>query len=90
MKIELIVTDEGIFVSVDGEFADQLGHDEALGVVAAALFSGRRIPYVRSYESWTRWNERYGTHRLEPVQALIEDRRVISTAHTGLRPLHRS
>lgn len=46
------------FVRVDDSFADHLGIDEAIGVVASALFSAGRPLFVRTYAEWARvsWN----------------------------------
>ena len=42
--------------------------DEALGVVAAALYGGAsRPPYVKSYEAWAAFEERYGPKPARPV-----------------------
>ena len=54
MKIEIERRDANdYYVRVDDWFADRLGVDEALGVVASALFrtTGRPL-FVRSYEEW--------------------------------------
>ena len=51
----------GWTVIVDDLFAEGLGKDEALGVVASALFSCKPI-FVCSYEEWvqqTRWWNRF-------------------------------
>lgn len=63
MHIELLKTsDAGYTVIVDGLFCDLLAPDEALGVVAAAIFAGvKRVPYVRSYAEWDRWERKYHT-----------------------------
>ena len=53
-QLEMFFTEEGhLTVIVDGRFADHLCVDEALGVVASALFSGRKeLPYLKTYEQW--------------------------------------
>lgn len=68
LKIEVLnIAGAGYTVIVDGLFSDQLGKDEALGVVAAALFSGAsRIPYVKSYEEWARFNAMFGPKPHKP------------------------
>lgn len=67
MHLELIQTERGYFtVIVDGQFADRLCPDEALGVVAAAIYRGcTRLPYVQSYEQWDRFDQRY-RHKDDP------------------------
>ena len=59
-------------VVVDDLFADHLAPDEALGVVAAALFSGspKKHPFLRSYESWLWFEKRYRNYS-RPVTALL-------------------
>lgn len=59
MNITIRVCDGWAMVRVGDLFADHLGKDEALGVVASALFSSAPPMYVRSYEEWVRWNERF-------------------------------
>lgn len=59
MKISIQTDDSGCHVIVDDKWADCLGRDEALGVVASALFSDH-VLYVRTTEEHARWNERYG------------------------------
>lgn len=60
-RIEIIPTDSNQFtVIVGGVFADRLTVDEALGVVASALFRPEKPPlYARSYEQWMRFNSKY-------------------------------
>lgn len=62
MKIELLQSDrKGDWtVIVDGIFADHLCPDEALGVVAAAIFGGfpRHHPFLKTYEQWRHFRER--------------------------------
>ena len=58
-------------VIVDGEFASMLTVDEALGVMASALFGERPI-FVKSYEAWVAWEKsltKIGTYK-EPVALL--------------------
>jgi len=70
MKIEVFETDPGYYTAiVDSEFADGLTKDEALGVVASALFSSRPI-FVRSYEEWVRWHEQFAGMKRETVPLL--------------------
>lgn len=92
MRIEINEDEEGGYftVVVNGQFADMLGRDEALGVVAHALFSNvMRAPYLQSYAGWDAWNRRYRVDESKPPIALLADQRVLSTAHTGIRPLFR-
>lgn len=65
--LELFETEQGHFtVIVGGVFADHLGRDEALGVVASVLFAGTKgVPYLKTYEQWSWWQERY-RHRDTP------------------------
>jgi len=50
MKIELFQTLRGFYtVIVDDQFADMLTKDEALGVIASALFGSGKPIFVRSY-----------------------------------------
>ena len=74
MHIEVLKVDGSFTVIVDGKFADHLCPDEALGVVAAAIFSGfTRIPYVKSYEEWDRWERKYRckVEPLPPIAGLL-------------------
>lgn len=62
LHIELIEPEQGHFtVIVGGRFADHLCRDEALGIVAAALFGGQQgpLPYLRTYEQWDYWDREY-------------------------------
>lgn len=61
LHIELIEPEPGHFtVIVGGRFADHLCRDEALGVVAAALYAGATgLPYLRTYEEWEYWDRKY-------------------------------
>ena len=52
MKIELIKTSGTWFVAVDDKIADELSNDEALAVVAQALFSGASPRYVKTKSEW--------------------------------------
>jgi hypothetical protein len=72
LKIELFQTAEpGFTVIVGDRFADGLCPDEALGVVASALFgSGAPHPYLKTYEQWHAYGVRYREWKA-PV-ALIE------------------
>ena len=51
MKIVIESRDGMFFAQVDDRFTDHLARDEALGVVAAALF-GSAVPYLRDYAGW--------------------------------------
>ena len=69
MNLELFETTPGFFtVIVNGKFADMCTRDEALGVVASALFSKRPI-FVRSYESWLKARSLYNDFK--PPIALL-------------------
>lgn len=58
-RIEITEIGSGEYtVRVDNLFADHLTRDEVLGVVASALFS-EKIMYVKTYEQWVYWQERY-------------------------------
>lgn len=76
LRIELFKTEEaGYTVIVNGRFADRLCPDEALGVVAAALYAGaQRIPYITSYEEWLARERRYRVNDIEPVAGLLTTR----------------
>lgn len=65
--LEMFFTEEGyLTVIVDGRFADHLCLDEALGVVASALFSGRKeLPYLKTYEQWDAADKHF--RRREPA-----------------------
>ena len=67
-RIEILMTGDNSYTAVvDGLFADHLIKDEALAVVAAALFSDHSLPpFVRSYESWDWWQRRYSPHDYTP------------------------
>ena len=54
------VDPQNLTVIVDGRFVDHLCLDEALGVVASALFSGRDdLPYVKTYAAWDAWDKHF-------------------------------
>lgn len=46
-------------VAMDNQIAMELGSDEALGVIATALFSDKRPPYLCSYEQEERREARW-------------------------------
>lgn len=73
LHIELLEPEPGWFTVIVGDrFADKLGRDEALGVVAAALFAGTRgLPYVRTYEQWADWDLRFRCNEFKPPIALL-------------------
>lgn len=72
-RIELIEVRPGDWtVIADGAFADRLCDDEALGVIAAAIYSNRpRLPYVRSYEEWVWFQRRYMSETFVAPAALL-------------------
>lgn len=72
-RIELIeVAPHNWTVIVDGQFADRLCDDEALGVVAAAIYGHRdRLLYVRDYAAWVWWQRRYMSESFSPPVGLI-------------------
>lgn len=85
MHIEIIENEDGYLTVIAGnQFAHGCGRDEALGVVAALLFSATKAPYIGTYERWHDMQRRYGD-LVEPV-ALLEDNRVLSKANTRLWP----
>ena len=73
LHIELIESEPGNFtVIVGGLFADMLCRDEALGVIAAALFVGQtRLPYLKSYVEWDFWNRKYRAGNHQAPAALL-------------------
>lgn len=73
MHVELIETERGSFTVVAGEkFADRLGRDEALGVLAALLFGGvQALPYMRTYDQWLAWHRRYCAPDIQEPVALL-------------------
>ena len=73
LRLELIESESGFFSVIVGDrFADMLCRDEALGVIAAALFGGHgQMPYLKTYEMWTWWDRKYrSATRREPVALL--------------------
>lgn len=63
----------GFTVIVDEKFADELTIDEALGVVASALFALKPM-YVVDYETWL-MRERVLFHKQpRPIAGLLEYR----------------
>lgn len=76
MKYETITiestTDYGLTVVIDGRlFAEGLSRDEALGVVASAIFSEKRPIFVRTYEEWIKWHEHFSKSILAVPVGLI-------------------
>lgn len=71
--IELFEPEPGHFTVIcGGKFADRLCRDEALGVIAAALFCGAiRPPYLHTYAEWDRWDRHYGSQTRQPITALL-------------------
>lgn len=70
LKLELIETADNCYTVIVGDvFADGLCIDEALGVVASALFRPDRILYVKTYEQQQRWRDSVGLG-VEPVAAI--------------------
>ncbi len=61
LRIELLEPEPGHFTVIVGQrFADHLFRDEALAVVAGALFCNtREPPFLKTYDEWARWDERY-------------------------------
>lgn len=84
IRIEIIeIEDYGFTICMGDQIALWCGRDEALGVVAAALFSSpEKIPYLRSYESVLQdpylWREK-------PV-AFLTDQRVTSDVAIRFKP----
>ncbi len=72
LRIELIETEPGHFTVIAGDrFADHLMRDEALGVIAAALFSGGgAAPYLKTYEQWSAWDAKYRSPQPKPAALL--------------------
>jgi hypothetical protein len=72
LHLELIETEPCFFTVIwRDRFAANLCRDEALGAVAAALFSGQRVPFLRTYEEWTAWNRRYCPAQLAVPAGLL-------------------
>ena len=76
MKIELVERRPGcFFVRIGDLFSDELGADEALGVIASALFNREaKPPYIGSYEDWFYWNKRYCPSNIQEPVALLENK----------------
>ena len=85
LHVELIETESGFFSVIVGDrFADMLARDEALGVIAAALFGGRgQLPYLKDYVTWDWWDRKYrSATRREPVALLSwNDSFALQAAH---------
>lgn len=72
LHIELIEVERGGFTVLAGDrFADRLGRDEALAVIAALLFSGITPPYLYTYVQWDAWHRRYCSDSVQPITALL-------------------
>ena len=80
LHIEMFETAPGQFTVILGDlFADRLGRDEALAVVAGALFCGTAAPpFVRTYECWSAWQERYCDRKPFRPAALLSWNRAIA------------
>lgn len=61
IRIELIEVEPNYFTVIVGDrFADQLCRDEALGVIAGALFcKTKEPPFLKTYAQWSAWDQRY-------------------------------
>lgn len=70
LRLELFETDPGYFTVILGDkFADHLGRDEALAVVAGALFCNMQAPpFLHTYEQWSAWRQHYGTPGRQPFK----------------------
>lgn len=73
LHIELFESEPGWFTVIVGDrFSDKLGRDEALGVVATALFMGQtRLPYIKTYEQWHHWQRTFFCNDFQPPVALL-------------------
>ena len=70
LRIELLEPEPGHFTVVVGDrFADHLMRDEALAVVAGALFCNtHEPPFLKTYEQWARWDQRYRQPEGQPFK----------------------
>lgn len=51
LNLRMIEVEEGFYSVVIGDrIANQLGFDEALGVVASAILRPNRVPYLKAYD----------------------------------------
>jgi hypothetical protein len=86
MNLELIETERGYFTVIIGaRFADMLGRDEALGVIAAFLFNPEKMPpYLMTYERWVKQAQAWrSSSRWEEPVALLEMRKSSATIGTA-------
>lgn len=70
LHIELIEPEPGHFTLIVGDkFADHLSRDEALAVVAGALFCNTSAPpFLKTYAEWAWWDTRYNQPNQQPFQ----------------------
>jgi hypothetical protein len=70
LRIELIEPEPGHFTVIVGDkFADHLGRDEALAVVAGALFCNTTAPpFLKTYREWAWWDQQYRQPRGQPFK----------------------
>jgi hypothetical protein len=74
--LELLEVAPGDFTVIhNGRFADRLCRDEALGVIAAVLFSANPPAYMKTYEQWVRWQKRYSSDPPAAPAGLLTMRR---------------
>lgn len=68
LHVEILEPEPGNFTVIVGDlFADHLCRDEALGVVAGALFCNTKPPpYLKTYSEWSLWDQRYRQHDQKP------------------------
>lgn len=73
MHLELFSDSDGksYTVIVDGMFARNLCVEEALGVVASALYGKGRPQFVKTYEEELAWRKWAGYTDPEPVAMLV-------------------
>lgn len=84
-SIEIIKAEHGWTVIAGDRFANSLGPDEALWVIATLLRGGDEVPrYMKNYEEEMAWRSRYCKTNDPPVPpvALLEDLRVRGPAVT--------
>lgn len=70
LHVELFEPQPGHFTVIVGDkFADHLCRDEALAVVAGALYCNTSAPpFLKTYAEWARWDQRFRQPDRQPFK----------------------